>query len=69
MATSNQKSREVHLAEEEALEDYPFPKLNHFSAGFWHAGRFSVQLYITNGSSGTSLNGAPLSLLQSSFGS
>jgi len=47
MATSNQKSREVHLAEEEALEDYPFSKLNHFSAGFWHAGRFSVQLYIT----------------------
>lgn len=41
MATSNHKSREVHLAEEEALEDYPFPKLNHFSAGFWHAGRFS----------------------------
>lgn len=47
MATSNQQSREVHLADSDALEKYPFPKLNHFSAGFWHAGRFSVQLYIT----------------------
>ncbi len=47
LATSNQKSREVHLADEDGLDSYPFSKLNHFSAGFWHAGRFSVQLYIT----------------------
>lgn len=46
-AISNQQSREVHLADSEALEDYSFARLNHFSAGFWHAGRFSVQLYIT----------------------
>ena len=46
LATSNKDSREVHLADEGALDDYTFSKLNHFSAGFWHAGNFSVQLYI-----------------------
>lgn len=47
-AISNQRSREVHLVDEGELEDGIFQRLRHFSAGFWFAGKFCVQLYIPN---------------------
>jgi hypothetical protein len=47
-ATSNQRSREVHLVDSEELENGIFQRLRHFSAGFWHPAKFSVQLYIPN---------------------